>query len=158
MTCIMPSELRPGPQPRHLVELHGRRDRKAPLLGVGVASTKELDEARAPVAEKPADFTYPLRTGRHSHNVFMQTWYELGAAGAVLLLALGLAAIRTLARLPVRNQPFAFAGFVSAVLIGSFSWGIWQTWFLAAYGIWAVMLGLALKGARRAGGSARSAV
>jgi len=130
--------------------------KKAPFLGVGVASTKELDEARAPIAEKPADFTYPLRTGRHSHNVFMQTWYELGAIGALLLLALGLAAIRTLGRLPVQIQVFALASFVSAVLIGSFSWGIWQTWFLAAYGIWALILGLALEGARRVGSPAGS--
>jgi O-antigen ligase len=123
--------------------------KKAPLFGVGVASTKELDRASADAAQQPADHSYPLRTGRHSHNVFMQTWYELGGIGAVLLLALGVAAIRDFASLPARRQAIAFASFASAVVIAGFSWGIWQTWFLASYGIWAVVLALALEGARR---------
>ena len=122
---------------------------KNPLLGVGVASTKDLDEANAEKAVQPPGYTYPLRTGRHSHNIFMQTWYELGAIGAVLLLAIGLCTIAVLSRLPRADQALAFASFVAAVLIGSFSWGIWQTWFLAAYGIWAVLLAVACEGSRR---------
>jgi O-antigen ligase len=122
---------------------------KAPILGIGIASTKELDEEAAPTAEKPPGYTYPLRTGRHSHNIFMQTWYELGAVGAILLFAVGVSAIATLSRLPKPDQPLAFAGFVSIATIGAFSWGMWQTWFIACYGIWAVVLGIALEGSRR---------
>ncbi len=120
-----------------------------PVFGVGVASTKKLDDSRAENIRIPQGYTYPLRTGRHSHNIFMQTWYELGAAGAVFLLAIGLAAIGFLSKLPQRDQPIAFASFVAATVIGSFSWGMWQTWFLGAYGFWAVLLALALEGARR---------
>jgi O-antigen ligase len=123
---------------------------EAPVLGVGVASTRELDEARAPIAEKPAGHTYALRTGRHAHNIFMQTWYELGAVGAVLLCAIGLVGIRLLSTLPQSDQPLAFASFVSAMIIGGFSWGMWQTWFIASFGIWAILLAIALEGARRA--------
>jgi hypothetical protein len=123
--------------------------RKAPLLGVGVASTRELDEARAPTAARLEGYGYALRTGRHSHSIFMQTWYELGAIGAVLLLVIGLLGLRVLWRLPQVDQPIAFAGFVAAATIGASSWGMWQTWFMAAYGIWAVLLALALEGARR---------
>lgn len=114
---------------------------KAPILGVGLASTKTLDDRAEATAEWPDGFSYPLRTGRHSHNIFMQTWYELGAVGALLLLGVGLAILRVLARQPARVQPFAYASFVSAVLLGSFSWGMWQTWFMASFGLWALLLG-----------------
>jgi hypothetical protein len=122
---------------------------KTPVLGVGVASTKDLDEANAEKAIQPPGYTYPLRTGRHSHNAFLQTWYELGAIGAALLLAMGLCALAVLSRLPKRDQAMAFASFVAAIVIGSFSWGIWQTWFMAAYGVWALLLALAIEGSRR---------
>jgi O-antigen ligase len=122
---------------------------KTPILGIGVASTKELDKANADKAIQPPGYTYPLRTAQHSHNIFLQTWYELGAIGAALLLAMGLCALALLSRLPRGDQALAFASFVAAVLIGSFTWGIWQTWFMAAYGIWALLLALALEGSRR---------
>ena len=118
--------------------------RAAPILGTGVASTKELDSRAEATAIQPADHTYPLRTGRHSHNIFMQTWYELGAVGAFLLLGIGLAALSVLTRLPRAHEPYALASFVSAVIIGCFSWGMWQTWFIAAYALWAVLLALAV--------------
>lgn len=122
---------------------------KAPILGIGVASTKDLDEVNEAKAVQPPGYTYALRTGRHSHNAFLQTWYELGAIGAVLLLAMGLCVIAVLSRLPKRDQALAFASFVAVVTIGSFTWGIWQTWFMAAYGVWAVLLALAFEGSRR---------
>ena len=118
--------------------------KKAPLLGVGVAATKDLDEQAAGSAVRPADHTYPLRTGRHSHNIFMQTWYELGAVGALLLFVAGVLGLRVLERLPRDLQPYAYASFVSAVIIGAFSWGMWQTWFMAAFGIWALLLAVAV--------------
>jgi hypothetical protein len=126
--------------------------RKAPILGVGVGSTKDLDEQTGANAPKPADHSYPLRTGRHAHNVFMQTWYELGAVGALLLSALGIAAWMALGRLPAATQPYVFASFVAAVVIGAFSWGMWQTWFMAAYGIWALALGAGIELSRRRAG------
>lgn len=122
---------------------------KTPILGVGVASTKDLDEANADKAVQPSGYSYALRTGRHSHNAFLQTWYELGAVGAALLLAMGLCVIAVLSRLPKSDQALAFASFVAAVMIGSFTWGMWQTWFMAAYGIWAMLLALAFEGSRR---------
>lgn len=122
---------------------------KRPILGIGVASTKALDKANADKAIQPPGYTYPLRTAQHAHNIFLQTWYELGAIGAALLLTLGLCALAVMSRLPKRDQALAFASFVAAVVIGSFTWGLWQTWFMAAYGIWAVLLAIALEGARR---------
>jgi hypothetical protein len=122
---------------------------ETPLLGIGIGSTKPLDEEAAPSAETRAGDAYPQRTGRHSHNIFMQTWYELGAIGAILLLIAGVIGLRGLARLPLADQPYAYASFVAATVIASFTWGMWQPWFMAAFGIWAMMLAIALDAARR---------
>lgn len=124
--------------------------RKQPVLGIGVASTKELDEQAAPTAKQPEGYGYPLRTGRHAHNVFMQTWYELGAVGALLLAAIGALLLRWIGALPATASAYGHAAFVAAVMIGAFSWGMWQTWFMAAYGIWALLLYLAIEVNRRA--------
>lgn len=115
-----------------------------PILGIGVASTKELDEKAASTAKQPEGHGYPLRTGRHAHNVFMQTWYELGAIGALLLAAIGALLLRWIGALPTMASAYGHAAFVAAVLVGAFSWGMWQTWFMAAYGIWALLLLLAV--------------
>lgn len=123
--------------------------KKRPLLGIGVASTKELDEQAAPTAKQPEGHSYPLRTGRHGHNIFVQTWYELGAVGAVLLALMGLLLLRWLAALPGSAAAYGHAAFVAAVMIGAFSWGMWQTWFMAAYAIWALTLVLAVEIYRR---------
>lgn len=123
--------------------------RKAPILGIGVASTKELDDKNGPRAVKPDGFTYPLRTGRHAHNIYLQTWYELGTVGALLLLAVGLAALSAIFRMPDRVRPFAAAGFASAAVLGAFSWGFWQVWFLALFGLSALLAAMAAQCARR---------
>lgn len=119
--------------------------RKAPILGIGVASTKELDDKNGAGAVKPDGFTYPLRTGRHAHNVYLQTWYELGIVGALLLLAVGLAALGAISRMPDRVRPFAAAGFASAAVLGAFSWGFWQVWFLALFGLSALLTVMAAR-------------
>jgi hypothetical protein len=127
-------------------------------LGVGVASTKTLDNERAATAETPPGFVYPLRTGPHAHNIYLQTWYELGAIGAVLFLGLGLAVLRSVARIPAALQRYALASFVSASVVGAFSWGMWQAWFMGAFGVAAVLTVLSLElAARRSDTLPRSA-
>lgn len=123
--------------------------RDAPILGIGVDSTKPLDEYAAPTAVKPEGQSYPLRTGRHAHNIFMQTWYELGAVGALLLLTVGLIVQGALARLSAAIQPYAYASFASVCVISAFSWGMWQPWFMAAFGLWATALLIAIEAAWR---------
>jgi hypothetical protein len=122
---------------------------EAPVLGTGVASTKALDDEEAPKAKTLPGHTYPQKTGRHAHNIFLQTWYELGGIGAVLLLVTGLVALNLARRLPASIEPYAVATFVAATLIGASSWGMWQTWFMAAFGVAAMTLALAIAGARR---------
>lgn len=122
---------------------------KHPWLGVGVASTKTLDNRRAATAEKPPGFVYPLRTGPHAHDVYLQTWYELGAIGAVVFSMLGLAVLRSIARVPAVLMPYALASFVAASLVAAFSWGMWQAWFMGAFGVSAVLMVISLELAAR---------
>ena len=120
-----------------------------PLLGVGTDSTKTLDARRGPRVETPAGFGYQWRTGPHAHNIYLQTWYELGLPGALLLCAVGLAVLRAIAGLPSRVQPFMAAAFVSAAITAAFTWGLWQAWFMAAFTLSAILCLLALELDRR---------
>jgi O-antigen ligase len=73
-----------------------------PIVGIGIRGTRAL-HLKIPVdAGDPSHSTYALqgREARHPHNVFLQTWLELGAIGAVLLLGVGLPGLW-----PIRNWP-----------------------------------------------------
>jgi len=121
----------------------------SPIFGIGIDSTKPLDQRLAPVARREPGDTYAQRTGRHAHNIFMQIWYELGATGALLVLIAGFAALRAMARLPSTDQPYIFASFASTMVLASFTWGLWQPWFMCAFGLWAVLLLVGLDAMRR---------
>jgi O-antigen ligase len=115
---------------------------KAPILGAGIHTARarhdpnDYDAPRAPGSE------FQLTTGLHSHNGYLQTWYEAGAVGAALLLAFGLLVLRSLAAAPPGAQPYLYAGFVACALMGGSSFSLWQPWFMAALGLAAVFAGL----------------
>jgi O-antigen ligase len=121
---------------------------KRPLLGIGIASTKKLDE-RNVAAEKPAGYPYPRKTGPHAHNIYLQTWYELGATGAVLLLVFGLSMIAAITTLPERFRPYAAAAFASAATMGAFTWSMWQAWFMGLFALTLMVILLGAEFARR---------
>ena len=75
------------------------------------------------------------KTGPHSHNEFLQTWYELGAVGAILMLATGGAVILSIGRLSPAIQPFMLAQFAAFFVMATFSWGMWQSWLMALPGL-----------------------
>jgi O-antigen ligase len=116
---------------------------RQPLLGVGAAGSRWLHE-RQPGEERP-DHVIRWRTGVHAHNVYLQTWYELGVVGAALLLFLGLAMIAWIGRLPSRPQAYAFSTFISVAVIAAFSWGSWQPWFMATLFLVPVLLQLSIR-------------
>ena len=89
---------------------------------------------------------FRLTTNQHSHNAYLQVWYEAGAVGAVFLLVLGLLVQRSLATATARAQPYLYATFVVCALMGGSSFSLWQTWFMASLGLVAVFatLGRAL--------------
>jgi hypothetical protein len=131
-----------------------REAMKSPILGIGAASTKAIDDQMKEESDveplgagKATPESFENRTGRHAHNVYLQTWFELGLLGALLLLAVGLILIARLARLPARAAPFAAALFASGMVLAGLSWGFWQPWFVPVF----LLAGLALVAAVRVG-------
>jgi O-antigen ligase len=122
-----------------------RETLKSPLSGVGPRTTYLKGQSTFDAAERVAGTPYRRWTSIHSHNVYLQTWYELGLIGALLLWAAGIAAIRAIATLPDRTQPTAAALFaVFATEIG-LTYDMWQTWFLAVFGVAVVAFAIACR-------------
>lgn len=68
----------------------------------------------------------------HPHNWFLQILLELGIVGAILMTLLWLWLLRLISRLQKSVQPVALAIYAIAIVVGAFSIGIWQQWWLAA--------------------------
>jgi O-antigen ligase len=113
----------------------------APFFGVGANMTYDttpvMHEAPAAVASWAGHSTIP-----HPHNVYLQTWYELGFVGAVLLMVFGLLLLRNMARLDARSRSFGFALFTAAAVQIAFSYNTWQIWFMCLFGFAAAMFAL----------------
>ncbi len=116
-----------------------------PIAGIGAASTRVLDNRRGVNVEVKPGTHYQWRSGTHAHNIFLQTWYELGAVGALLLCAIGLALVSAIAKLPRDVVPYAAAAMTAGAAMGGTSWGMWQAWFMAGFAISAVLLGFAMQ-------------
>ena len=106
---------------------------KHPFLGVGVESTAVLNNLQkaSGIPEQPEGFVFPRVLGSHAHNVYLQTWFELGALGAFLFAVAGAAVAVLILALPASVQPFAAGGFVTFAIVAAFSWGMWQMWFMS---------------------------
>lgn len=102
---------------------------EAPLFGHGVHATRAYQNAEKGTYEQPAGFVYPKAIGRHAHNAYLQTWFELGSVGALLLAALGAALAFASRALSSASQPFVLAAFTSVAVMAAFSYGIWQAWY-----------------------------
>jgi O-antigen ligase len=126
-----------------------------PIAGIGASSTKRLDAQRGQSAPVVSGTKYQWRSGTHAHNAYLQTWYELGVVGALLLCAFGLALIRGLAQLPRQVLPFAAATLTAAIVMAATSWGMWQPWFMCAFAASAVLLEFAARLAEPEGAGSR---
>ncbi len=111
---------------------------EAPLFGAGALTTYVTGQFIKPKVENLPGEHQPRTLSQHAHNVFLQTWYELGLTGALLLAAAGAAIIGGLRRLPPRTQPFAAATFASAMALAGASYGMWQAWYMAMWGLAAI--------------------
>jgi O-antigen ligase len=103
----------------------------APLLGIGAGAGRVLDDREAGKATTLPGQPFELRTGSHQHNVYLQTWYELGAAGALLLMMAGGLAMGRTRTINTPFQPYALAGIAAVVAMSAVSYGLWQAWFQA---------------------------
>ena len=55
---------------------------KAPLLGAGMSTARALNNPDDMDAPRAPGTDFRLSTSLHSHNGYLQTWYETGAVGA----------------------------------------------------------------------------
>jgi O-antigen ligase len=103
-----------------------------PWFGIGANCTHVLAKPERDVADQPEGFVYPRTTGWHAHDLFLQTWYELGLIGAILIAASGAVLVTRMTLLPTESQPFAVASFTVFLVIAAFAWGMWQEWLMCA--------------------------
>lgn len=107
-----------------------------PWFGIGPDGTAALhvtDTKR--FQQTPVPYSQRLEVGRHAHNIFLQSWFELGAIGVALILALVFAAWRGIGRMPDRPQRFAIALAAGLSLSLATSYSLWQPWLLALIGL-----------------------
>ncbi len=106
---------------------------KHPITGVGAQSTRYVDAKMRKTQKSDKQKKQKKifrRAGWHAHNIYLQTWLELGAIGAALLLAFGLALIRAIRFLSESTRPWAYAMAAVIIVSGMTGWGMWQAWYL----------------------------
>jgi O-antigen ligase len=125
--------------------------KKHPLRGVGAAATKLINAQNEEVARSatPADFVYLWSTGPHAHNAFLQSWFELGALGTMLLAAFGLRVLSLTALAPLATQPYLQAAFAAVAVTGSASFGLFEPWFMGTFSMCALSCFMAMTYYRR---------
>lgn len=112
---------------------------KRPITGIGVRSTRSFDAKHRPGATSPEGHSFPRRVVAHAHNMYVQTWFEIGAIGAAFLAFLGVMILRRIGAAARDLQPYMLAGFASVATIAAFGWGMWQTWLMAGYALLAAL-------------------
>ena len=122
---------------------------RAPILGVGVNSTRPLSAKARDAAEVAPGSKYLRITTSHSHNVYLQAWYETGAIGATLLFTLGLLLLASLKSAPARAQPYAYATFATAAFVAGSSFSLWAMWLMAAFALAALLVAVGIVLAKR---------
>lgn len=101
-----------------------------PLLGWGLNTATRIP--RTPMSPDALDIVDPAHMTVHPHNNLVELWLDLGIAGPLLALALGLIAARRIAAL---HTPQARAGGTAALtavfVVALAAYGLWQEDWLA---------------------------
>ncbi len=116
-----------------------------PIAGIGMLGTPKLPQMGNEYREPTRAERFRLRPSVHAHNIFLQIWLELGAIGAGLFLALGIAILSAIGRIYEQARPFALAAFAAGCGVGFSGFGLWQTWQLAGVLMMAVVIALGLR-------------
>jgi O-antigen ligase len=125
---------------------------KAPLFGAGIGTARALHDARDPHEELVPGTGFHLSTDRHSHNAYLQVWYETGAVGAMIMLGFGLLALRAMRTFSTDVQPYLAATFAACALMIAPAYSIWAPWFMASLALSSVFAALGAALHRRATG------
>jgi hypothetical protein len=118
---------------------------QSPWVGVGGHTTYILGPELEKIPQTQPDEHFPRTLSKHSHSVFLQTWFELGLFGATLLTLVGLSLLQAIDQLSARLRPFGYATFATGALMAASSYGMWQTWFFSMFCLTAALFGLGAK-------------
>ena len=116
-------------------EYTAERVLEKPWLGVGADSTPAMIVKPKSPSERPKGFVIRRTTGQHAHNLFLQSWYELGVFGVILAALAGAAVALRILLLPAAAQAYGAASFTMVAVIAAFAWGMWQVWLICAVGL-----------------------
>lgn len=105
---------------------------KHPFIGFGANAVRETDVAIRSAGESGVSSYVASRPGFHSHNFYLQVWYELGAFGAIAFLAMGLAGLLMMTRRDQFARQLILTEFVTISAMIATNYGLWQFWFQAA--------------------------
>jgi O-antigen ligase len=146
---------------RHRIVIWGYTSKQianAPILGAGVDTARAMNDLEGDRTPLAPGSPFPLTTNMHSHNIYLQAWYDGGAVGAALLLLIGLLVVRALAEAGMPFQSYLYAAFATSALLGAASFSLWQPWFMASFGLVAVFARLGWALADRTEGSRQNAI
>jgi len=114
---------------------------KDPWFGIGARSTRVL--MNEPIVDEPTNSVRRKSAGWHAHDLFLQTWYELGVIGVILIAIAGAAVALRIAVLSTEAQPVAAAAYTFFMAIAAFAWDMWQTWLVCAMALTLIYLSIA---------------
>lgn len=126
------------------------RIQEKPVLGWGFDSARAISnmgEISIFQGFDPMKSIIPM----HPHNWMLHALLELGVIGGAILTTFWLWLLYLTSQLHRRVQATALAGFSIAIVVGAFSIGIWQSWWLSVLIFFALILQLMDHEARRAG-------
>ncbi len=115
--------------------------KKKPILGGGFDTARALygpeDREIVRFAKKIGGVAYQVKyepIPLHPHNGVLQVWLEMGALGALILMALLLSVLRAIHRFVegTVNRAAALGLFTTGLTIASISFGAWQSWWMTA--------------------------
>ncbi len=105
-----------------------------PVLGAGFGSSPVAASSREAQKLSLDQAQLAALNMAHPHNWALQVWYELGAVGACLALAIALLTLKAIWRMPTPERWGQFAFFATVVVVSLTAHGAWQGWWTAAIG------------------------
>lgn len=109
---------------------------KSPIVGVGANSTAEITKRIAELKKSSPEAAAAFKgfsTSPHAHNIYLQTWFELGVLGAGFLSLCGYGLLSRIGALSERAYAYGLATFASGAMLSASSYGLWQLWFLSMF-------------------------
>lgn len=122
-----------------------------PILGWGLDASRIIPGGRKQLRKDPLTLWKQEILPLHPHNAALQVWLELGLPGAFLFAGFVFLIFFRLFRGRRSHSAAAAMGAVTTVylVIGSFSFGVWQNWWVAAGWLVAGLMVLAARGTER---------